>query len=165
MMDCWTKQPDKRPSFSDVVTNISNYTEVIAGYLDVNFNPFQSTHNLADNDADDVPLSPDDDKDIKISAELLAKQLDSNKTKTKNKKKSKSPKPSPKGTPKASPKPSPKPSPKVSPRVSPRASPLLKLRKLKEDQHSTTSNAGIEIRIESPSEDGCVTSGLLSVKN
>ena len=163
MMNCWAKQPEGRPSFSDVVTIISKYTEVIAGYLDINFNPFQSTSNLADGNtaaADDVPISPDDEKDIMISAELLAKQLYSSKAKTKEKKKTKSPKPSPKATPKSSPKPSPKPSPKASPR----SSPLLKLRKLKEDQLSTSSSTGIEIRIQSPSEDGSVTSGLLSVK-
>ena len=45
MMKCWAKQPDGRPSFSDIVISISKYTEVIAGYLDINFNPFKSTDN------------------------------------------------------------------------------------------------------------------------
>ena len=171
MMSCWAKEPDDRPCFSDIVTKISKYAEAIAGYLDVNFNPFKSAHSLSDGEtaaATAVPDSPDDDKDLKISVELLTKQLDSCKTKSKDKKKSRSPKVSPKVsprvTPKSSPKASPKPSPRASPRLSPRASPLLKLRKLKDDQLSLTSNPGIEIRIESPSEDGSITSGLLSVK-
>lgn len=161
MMKCWSKLPDERPPFTEIVTTVSNYTECIAGYLDVNFNPFKSTHDLTnpDSPAAATPDSPEDEKDVLISAELLAK-LNSSKLKTKDKKKSKSPK----GTPKASPKASPRPSPRASPRISPRASPLLKIRKLKEDQVSTASSAGIEIRIESPSEDGSVTSGLLSVK-
>lgn len=158
MMKCWSKLPEERPPFSEIVTTVSNYTECIAGYLDINFNPFKSTHDLTNTDspAPTTLDSPDDKKDVLISAELLAK-LNSSKQ-TKDKKKSKSPR----GTPKASPKASPRPSPRASPRISPRASPLLKIRKLKEDQASTTS--GIEIRIESPSEDGSVTSGLLSVK-
>lgn len=168
MMSCWAKEPDdRRPCFSDIVTKISKYAEAIAGYLDIDFNPFKSAHSLSDSEAaaaTAVPDSPDDDKDLKVSVELLAKQLDSCKTKSKDTKKSKSPKVSPKVTPKSSPKASPKPSPRASPRLSPRASPLLKLRKLKDDQLSLTSNPGIEIRIESPSEDGSITSGLLSVK-
>ena len=157
-MKCWSKLPDERPPFSEIVTTVSNYTECIAGYLDINFNPFKSTHDLTNTDSPAAATldSPTDEKDVLISAELLAK-LNSSKQ-TKDKKKSKSPR----GTPKASPRASPRPSPRASPRISPRASPLLKIRKLKEDQLSTTS--GIEIRIESPSEDGSITSGLLSVK-
>jgi hypothetical protein len=160
MMKCWSKLPDDRPPFSEIVTIISKYTECIAGYLDINFNPFKSTHDLTNTDSPAATSldSPEDEKNVLISAELLAK-LNSSKQ-TKNKKKSKSPK----GTPKASPRASPRPSPRASPRISPRASPLLKIRKLKEDQISTTSSAGIQICIESPSEDGSVTSGLLSVK-
>ena len=158
MMNCWDKLPDKRPSFSDVVTSISNYTEVIAGYLDINFNPFESTSSGVSNAAAAISITtvPDPDpyvttKDKLGSTELLS---ESNKVKTKsNNKKSKSPKDSPK----VSPNTSRKPSPKTSPRISPRASPLFKLRKFKDDHQtlSTTksapkSTAGIEIRIESP---------------
>ena len=146
MMNCWAKQPDKRPLFNSIVTTISKYTEVIAGYLDINFNPFKSTYTNTTSASADGPLSPDYKEDIMMSAEELAKQLDSNKAKTKEKKKTKSPKPSPRATPKSSPKPSPTPSPSVSP--------LLSLRKSKDDELSTTPSAGIEICIESPSEDG-----------
>ena len=149
MMSCWAKKPEDRPAFSEVVKTISNYTEAIAGYLDINFNPFKSSHDLPDNEAAAASAtlnSPDNEKDVLISAELLAKQLDSKKTKDKNKK---------------SPKSSPKPSPRASPSASPQTSPLLKVRKMKGDQISATSSTGIEIRIDSPSEDG---SRLPSVK-
>ena len=162
MMSCWSKKAQERPFFSDVVKTISNYTEIIAGYLDINFNPFESSYSPTGSTAlTTVPDSPDSEKDAFISSELLE---DYKQTKPSNKK-SKSPKSTPKASPKMSPKVSPRPSPRASPRISPRASPLLKLRKLKVDQSPTTSGAGIEICIESPSEHGSVTSsnGLLSV--
>ena len=151
MMNCWSKQPEDRPSFSDTVVTISKYTEIVAGYLDINFNPFTSTHDLPSNEtanATTVAESPNNDRDVLVSAEALAMQLDSNKMKFKDGDKNKS-------------KMSPRPSPKASPSASPRASPLLKLRKPKEDQISTTSSTGIEIRIQSPSEDGSLVNGAI----
>ena len=166
MMACWSKKPHGRPTFGDIVTTISNYTEVIAGYLDVNFNPFQSFDSQAVSTAasatNTVPLdSTDCEKQTGVSSSVLLRKLeDSYQTQPK---KSKSPKGTRKASPKVSPKASPRASPRTSPRISPRASPLLKL-KLKEDHHcSPTPGAEIEICIKSPSEDGSDTSssGLL----
>ena len=76
MMDCWAKQPDKRPSFTKIITAISKYTEVIAGYLDVDFNPFQPAHMAVGNAAtaedviDDVLPSSDNDKNIMANSQL-----------------------------------------------------------------------------------------------
>ena len=170
MKSCWSKKAQERPFFSDVVKTISNYTEIIAGYLDINFNPFESSYSPTSSTAATAALttildSPDSEKDVLISSELLRKLEDPKQTKPCNKK-PKSPKGTPKASPKMSPKVSPRPSPSgASPRISPLPSPLLKLRKLKVDQSPTTSGAAIEICIESPSEDGSVTSsnGLLSV--
>ena len=40
MAKCWKFQPDDRPSFSELYTDTSNYLERVAGYLEMNFNPF-----------------------------------------------------------------------------------------------------------------------------
>ena len=40
MLKCWEKLPDNRPTFKELYTNTSKYTERIAGYLEVEFNPF-----------------------------------------------------------------------------------------------------------------------------
>ena len=127
MMKCWTKKPEDRPSFSDVVTTISSYTETIAGYLDINFNPFESKE------------SPDNDKAVLALAGPPESIPDSNSSTSgktdKNKAKS----------------------PKSSPAVSPRGSPLLKARKMSGD---CLSRSEIEIRIETPSEDGSVANSV-----
>ena len=34
MKECWKELPDKRPTFSELVTTISTSLEAIAGYLD-----------------------------------------------------------------------------------------------------------------------------------
>ena len=42
MRKCWEMVPDDRPSFEDLHANTSKYTEHIAGYLEMGFNPFAS---------------------------------------------------------------------------------------------------------------------------
>lgn len=119
MMDCWAKKPNDRPPFSNIVKTVSNYTEAIAGYTDVNFNPFVTTHHPTSEVEAPFSGSPDNDRD----AEVLVR--------------------SPK---QASPS---------------QDSPLLKSRKVSEGQLSTASGAGIEIRIESPSEEGSVANSSI----
>ena len=142
MMHTWSKNPEDRPSFEELVATISDYTEKIAGYLDVNFNPFQSTSDLtALLEADEAHK---EDKNVLTSPEQLIAALDQPK-----KKKGKQ----------ASPKPSPKPSPKVSPRVSPLPSPRISPRAVSPSNLSDDKNSvGIKIKIEGPSETGSPTS-------
>lgn len=128
MKTCWAKECEKRPFFSDIVTTIANYTEVIAGYLDVNFNPFKSAHDVSNYQeiGADIMDSTDNEKDVLISAGLLAKQLETNKNKSKKSSKislKMSPKSSRKQSPHVSPCPSPHGSPIGSPRPSPQVSP------------------------------------------
>lgn len=143
MMSCWAKQPNERPCFSDIVTTISNYTEAIAGYLEVNFSPFSSTYNLAVSQAANsaAVLDSPDTQAMTVSSELPSRQLFPYKVKLNNKNKSNYSK----GSPKLSAKPYPRASTCAPPRIS---TSLMELRKM-----STASNAAIEIRIESPSED------------
>ena len=39
MKQCWKELPDKRPTFSELVTTISTSLEAIAGYLDLTVSP------------------------------------------------------------------------------------------------------------------------------
>ena len=39
MMNCWAATPDNRPSFKELYKDISRYTECIAGYLELEYNP------------------------------------------------------------------------------------------------------------------------------
>ena len=40
MKSCWEIVPNDRPSFKALHMNTSKYTERIAGYVDMNYNPF-----------------------------------------------------------------------------------------------------------------------------
>lgn len=166
-MDCWVKKLNDRPSFTEIVKTISNYTEVIAGYLDINFNPFCAPSDSIVTQFNPHTNSQDDEKDILLS-ELLINKLHSCKTKSIDKKSKcdESPKVSPTVSRKVSQNSSPsKQSSRVSSIPSPSApsctsllsSPLLKLRKMEDDRASTASNTTfitrIEILVESPSEE------------
>lgn len=135
MMHTWAKKPDDRPTFTELITTISNYTEKIAGYLDVNFNPFQSTTDLTAI-ANGGPKEEVEDKSILTSPEQLIAALDQPKKKSKSS--------SPKVSPRVSPRVSPLPSPRVTPR-GPSPSNMSQ-----EDKNSV----GIKITIDSPSDNG-----------
>ena len=40
MRKCWETSPDDRPTFKMLCTNTNKYIERIAGYLEMEFNPF-----------------------------------------------------------------------------------------------------------------------------
>ena len=35
MLQCWKENPEERPSFSELVSNVSQKLEAVAGYMDV----------------------------------------------------------------------------------------------------------------------------------
>ena len=41
MIKCWEFEPENRPSFQELYKNTSSYSERIAGYLEVTYNPFE----------------------------------------------------------------------------------------------------------------------------
>ena len=43
MLSCWSTDPDDRPTFHDISKTLSGYTETLAGYLDMTYNPFTAT--------------------------------------------------------------------------------------------------------------------------
>ena len=40
MLKCWHGIPEQRPTFTELSQIISSFIEHIAGYLDINYNPF-----------------------------------------------------------------------------------------------------------------------------
>lgn len=94
MEKCWCTNPNKRPAFNEIATTLSGYTETLAGYLDMNFNPFVSDQEqkLTENGGYDILTRPDQ----------LAALYD------KLPRKSKSPRSSPRASPRISPLPSPR---------------------------------------------------------
>ncbi len=107
MMKCWSAHADSRPSFSEIVQSISGFTETLAGYLDMNTNPFISETEQMNNLAPPNRLSA---LYYNIASKLTGKSPVAKRR-------------SPKGSPKCSPKSSPRVSPIVTPRLTPRVSP------------------------------------------
>ena len=40
MLQCWKLSPEDRPTFEQICSNVSKFIERIAGYLEIEFNPF-----------------------------------------------------------------------------------------------------------------------------
>ena len=51
MLKCWHGIPEQRPTFTELSQIISTFIEHIAGYLDINYNPFAM-------DSSDVVTNP-----------------------------------------------------------------------------------------------------------
>ena len=67
MLKCWNSDPDERPPFSDLVSSISGFAEMTAGYLDMSaYNPF--AHEL--NSSDPVPSSTTEEEDCEVSSHV-----------------------------------------------------------------------------------------------
>ena len=138
MKQCWTKTPEKRPSFADLVETVSEYAEKIAGYLNINsYNPFTATYaEIAD---------IDNQNKIVKSPEQVVEQIQSNISKSHPR--------SPKASPVSSPRHSPRASPRITPSVSPSHSPVTTPAYLGADDPSSPA-AEVEIRVYSPDEGG-----------
>jgi len=63
MLKCWNSNPDERPPFSDLVSSISGFAEITAGYLDMsNYNPFANEVSSSDH----VPLRTIEEEDCEV---------------------------------------------------------------------------------------------------
>lgn len=88
--------PEKRPTFKDIVRTLTGYTESLAGYLDMTYNPFAPLN--------DQKVKEDGfNNDILTRPDQLAALFDD--------------------MPRKSPRSSPRASPRASPRVSPMGTP------------------------------------------
>ena len=153
MKKCWDKSPEKRPSFDDLADNISEYAEKIAGYLDINgYNPFTATYA-------EIQNSGEDQNNTISTPEKLVEQMNANLSKQRSPRAS--PKASPRQSPRVSPRITPNVTPRATPNVSPRITPNVSPRITPSHSPCTTPaflgvnnipSAGIEIRVQSPSE-------------
>lgn len=96
MLNCWATDPNRRPSFSEAATTLSGYIETLAGYLDMNYNPFTNAPEQQ------KPLENGFNNDVLAHPEQLAALYDNI-----PRNKSKSPRASPRASPRVSPLPSP----------------------------------------------------------
>ena len=63
MLKCWNSDPDDRPPFSDLVSSISGFAEMTAGYLDMStYNPFVNEVSSSD----PVPSSTTEGEDCEV---------------------------------------------------------------------------------------------------
>jgi len=63
MLKCWSIDPDERPPFSDLVSSISEFAEMTAGYLGMsNYNPFANE----ESSSDQVPSSTTEGEDSEV---------------------------------------------------------------------------------------------------
>ena len=53
MRKCWEMAPHDRPSFKDLHTNTSKYTERITGYLEMEYNPFAGVKSTVDKETEE----------------------------------------------------------------------------------------------------------------
>ena len=63
MLKCWNSDPNGRPPFSDLVSSISGFAEITAGYLDMStYNPFANELSSSD----PVPSSTTEGEDCEL---------------------------------------------------------------------------------------------------
>ena len=71
MMKCWEAAPDNRPTFKELHKDISKYAECIAGYLDVEFNPFGALEGIKAKENE-----PKDGLQLEVSIQVIPPSVD-----------------------------------------------------------------------------------------
>ena len=66
MLQCWEYEPKDRPSFRKMHEKVSNYVEGIAGYLEVNFNPFKGRGSTSAVQVEEEKEEDMSDSDVEI---------------------------------------------------------------------------------------------------
>ena len=65
MVKCWNFDPEDRPTFKELCSSTSAYVEKIAGYLDMNFNPFSEDQQ----EEPAIPPCKDENEDVQVEQE------------------------------------------------------------------------------------------------
>ena len=73
-MECWEAAPDDRPSFKELRKTTTKYTERIAGYLEIGYNPFADMEKVKTNLTENKPK---DEKDkFEVSIQVIPSSVD-----------------------------------------------------------------------------------------
>ena len=76
MMECWRAAPDDRPSFKELHTTTSKYTERIAGYLEIGFNPFAGVEGARPTSEEHEPKNNEDGLECTVSIQVIPPSVD-----------------------------------------------------------------------------------------
>jgi serine/threonine protein kinase len=76
MMKCWEAAPDDRPSFKELHKATSKYTERIAGYLEIGYNPFAGMEKVKTTLKENEPKDDGDDLVSAVSIQVTPPPVD-----------------------------------------------------------------------------------------
>ena len=76
MMKCWEAAPDNRPSFKELHKDTSKYTEQIAGYLEIGFNPFAGVEGVTTTSKENEPKDKEDRVECTVSIQVIPPSVD-----------------------------------------------------------------------------------------
>ena len=78
MMKCWEAAPDDRPSFKELHKVTSKFTEHIAGYLELGFNPFAGIEgvNTASKENESLANDEEDEVECEVSIQVIPPSVD-----------------------------------------------------------------------------------------
>ena len=85
MMKCWEAAPDDRPSFKELHKVTSKYTEHIAGYLELGFNPFAGIGvQTASKKNESFANDEEDEVECTVSIQVIPPSVDTSEAHTNN---------------------------------------------------------------------------------
>ena len=76
MMKCWETAPEDRPSFKELHKVTSKYTEHIAGYLEIGYNPFTGIERVKTAVKENEPKDEEDEFECAVSFQVIPPSVD-----------------------------------------------------------------------------------------
>jgi serine/threonine protein kinase len=71
MMKCWEAAPDDRPSFKELHKATSKYTEHVAGYLELGFNPFAGIEKAETHSKENEPKDEEEVLESAVPSQVI----------------------------------------------------------------------------------------------